>query len=682
MENGDGDENGQIKLTSNAEEDEIWTMVTNDKAKKSKMKKQEKLSKKISSNPAEFNFDTRGFRYGKMIQLKDVRDLVLSIMADERNQEWMLVKNKSSIKKAVVLMIPGITHESLGVERPKPTSILPFSIESQSSKLPIFQSLFSHACPTKAGGDRLRMFSCMSVFLTCQLSQWAKVKRDEERKQNAEKHSSLDPTTFLLSSELISEHDYIPLNYDIPVSAADRQLARMKEPLPERDRALDKLPFESWTAHSKPGFIQTPPSPDHSLGRPLRILGVDCEMCTTAAGRELTRCTIVDQDGKLVYDQLVKPEFPITDYLTRFSGITAEKLEGVETRLIDVQKKISEIVDFDTVLVGHSVDCDLRALKMAHPWVIDTSSIYQHPRGSPMKPSLKWLSSKWLGKEIQNSKLGHDSEEDARTAIELLRKKMEKGQGFGEFTTDQESIFERMSRASEPKRAAVIDYGHVEGRTNGVAGRTTSKSSLSLVYNSDREVMNGIISSLNDHDFVFGRLMELSHAVEWSQPQQSKETPSNLTDNNNNVTSEDKDNSNNPSKPTAKPTKIFELEQVYENLNRYIEELHEKIPTGTALIIFTGHSDPRKMVELNLKKNRFESSLKLKLNNNKNKDSFNHSISSVVQNLKGPKNVDAIDGGDVEVENSTEDRWLNEDDRNLADEVEKCKIGMSFFRIK
>ncbi|KAI8444098.1 hypothetical protein BY996DRAFT_6535720 [Phakopsora pachyrhizi] len=37
-------------------------------------------------------------------------------------------------------------------------------------------------------------------------------------------------------------------------------------------------------------------------------------------------CKIVNQDGKLVYDQFVKPEFPITNYLTIFCGFTAEKL--------------------------------------------------------------------------------------------------------------------------------------------------------------------------------------------------------------------------------------------------------------------------------------------------------------------------------------------------------------------
>lgn len=70
--------------------------------------------------------------------------------------------------------------------------------------------------------------------------------------------------------------------------------------------------------------------------------------------------------------------------------------------------------------------------------MIDTSVIYQHPRGPPFKASLKWLAQKWLKKEIQAAVAnaaegtagGHDSEEDARTAIELVRLKMEKGARF------------------------------------------------------------------------------------------------------------------------------------------------------------------------------------------------------------------------------------------------------------
>lgn len=63
--------------------------------------------------------------------------------------------------------------------------------------------------------------------------------------------------------------------------------------------------------------------------------------------------------------------------------------------------------------------------------MIDTSVIYQHPRGPPFKASLKWLAQKWLKKEIQTKtgeEGGHDSEEDARTAIELVKLKMDKGE--------------------------------------------------------------------------------------------------------------------------------------------------------------------------------------------------------------------------------------------------------------
>ncbi len=64
------------------------------------------------------------------------------------------------------------------------------------------------------------------------------------------------------------------------------------------------------------------------------LFGVDCEMCMTTAGKnELTRVCVVNEQLEVVYHSLVMPENRIVDYLTRYSGITKEMLEGVTTTL-------------------------------------------------------------------------------------------------------------------------------------------------------------------------------------------------------------------------------------------------------------------------------------------------------------------------------------------------------------
>ncbi len=49
----------------------------------------------------------------------------------------------------------------------------------------------------------------------------------------------------------------------------------------------------------------------------------------------------------------------------RFSGLTAENMEGVTTTLRDVQAMLLSMISDKTILIGHSLESDLVALKVS-----------------------------------------------------------------------------------------------------------------------------------------------------------------------------------------------------------------------------------------------------------------------------------------------------------------------------
>ncbi|XP_037091935.1 putative exonuclease GOR [Pollicipes pollicipes] len=152
------------------------------------------------------------------------------------------------------------------------------------------------------------------------------------------------------------------------------------------------------------------------------VYALDCEMCYTGQGLELARVSVVGLNGKRVYDALVKPDRPVVDYNTRFSGITARQLDRATKTLRAVQSDLMGFISADTVLIGHGLENDLRALRLAHDTVVDTSVLFPHYLGLPYRRRLSHLTSSCLSWKIQEGGAGrgHDSLEDARACMQLV----------------------------------------------------------------------------------------------------------------------------------------------------------------------------------------------------------------------------------------------------------------------
>jgi Exonuclease len=135
----------------------------------------------------------------------------------------------------------------------------------------------------------------------------------------------------------------------------------------------------------------------------LRMCAIDCEMCTTDIGLELTRISILSPElsALVVLDTLVVPSSKIIDYHTEFSGITEELMRGVSTTFDEVLNELKQLIGPHTILVGHSLDSDLKALRIAHHRVLDTTALFPSIRGMPFKTSLKTLAATVLGLEVQ-----------------------------------------------------------------------------------------------------------------------------------------------------------------------------------------------------------------------------------------------------------------------------------------
>lgn len=602
------------------------------------------------------------------IKIADLQTLILYCIADGTSPQWISVQHHYGIKKAVVLFIPGLERsmfdgqvalESSGcaeedvklnnegvsapegwqvpnvpssVAVPKNNLIIHASTESPDEYLPMrlapdtlpdpvkpLSECFDYLWPVKSPGDPRysKVFSPLHAILNAPIPKSQEEKEAEKKKKgpkpvnNQHWENKRTPIPdFLLSKDELEESEFVlhPIWFDTePEVAAERKRREVSKQTAEYgwvDTNVAKLEDSEVPAKDiQQGSI--------SAGR--TVLAMDCEMCKTKEdGMALTRISLVGWDGEVVMDELVKPEDPIIDYLTPFSGITAEKLGPVTTTLTDIQKRLLEILTPRTILVGHSLESDLQALKLTHPFIVDTSVLYTHPRGPPLKCGLKWLAQKYLNRQIQkgHGTLGHDSVEDSRACLDLVKMKCEKGPEWGTSASSSETIFKRLSRTSQAgsggadggqgKTGAIVDHGSPEKSFGHMA-------TFSIGCNTDAEIVEGVKRAvLGDPDgalipgggvdFTWARMRELEALRGWSNNNRYDTIQMDPT-------MEDKNNT----EPSSS-----ELAAKVASTVSHIRDVRALLPPCTLLVVYTGTGDPRELARLQQMQKTFKREYKVK----------------------------------------------------------------------
>ncbi|KAF9008987.1 hypothetical protein BDQ17DRAFT_1349315 [Cyathus striatus] len=153
--------------------------------------------------------------------------------------------------------------------------------------------------------------------------------------------------------------------------------------------------------------------PPEEAATALDVAAMDCEMVYSTGGMRIARVSVVNGSGKIVFDELVKMDDGVHfDYITRFSGITKESHANARLSLIAIRKSLDSLLSKDTILVGHALENDLKALRIIHHRCVDTAVLFPHH-----------IVREKLGKLIQtgDETVGHSSAEDAIATLDLVR---------------------------------------------------------------------------------------------------------------------------------------------------------------------------------------------------------------------------------------------------------------------
>lgn len=373
------------------------------------------------------------------IFLTDIQHLIMYVLLGSSSpcipSRWCSLEKASKISHTVVLVVDGISL---------------FHYSSYESLFKNCTKIFENKLEVIIPNDNTN--DLMNEFLTVPLT-------DVRKSEFIEKYGSLEAAMDATKNPVSLVNTVFPVSGgETTIEVAKKYEVEVESEVFPRTKLLlsalqmvDEgypLPLRGELANRYKDFVLTKSS-YKEVTDTSPMFALDCEMCRTSAGiNELTRISVINEQHTSIYETLVRPQYKIIDYLTPFSGITPQMMQNVTKTLAEVQEDIRQLLPPDAILVGQSLQSDLMAMRMMHPYVIDTSVIFNLSGDKRRKSKLQTLASEFLGESIQKNPLGHDSIEDCSASLKLTKLKLTRGIDFGDtILTNRRQFYEKMMKS-------------------------------------------------------------------------------------------------------------------------------------------------------------------------------------------------------------------------------------------
>lgn len=584
-------------------EEEVLAKVAAIRKKKSlKRQAKVKVDGEVINKPA-FQIIPSGLS-DKVIPTKQLGEFVLYALSETTNLPWCNIINKAKVENLVMIYAQGLSSTYFGVPQNCTKTPPVVDLEGLRSEewigkasMPFLSKQSKYMISNEISGQNGRFNSPVADILQCNMSHSKKERLAKEQQERIALFKDNMREFYVLSPEELKKADF---------------------PIP---------PFLDPSVVLPEGWKEThPPLEPRKEGQLKRIIAVDCEMVLTTAGSALARITLIDEDGSKLLDELVKPDLPIIDYLTKYSGITPEAMGAATCSLRRAQKHVRKLVDHDTILVGHGLENDLKAMHLAHPYCVDTSLLYDHHRGPPYKPSLRLLSRNYLKRQIQGrhaDRVGHDSAEDARATLDLFKLKLEKKPSFGRFMKT-ELIMDRLLANRPTRTSAILESSKKDYRSFG-----STQGGDYFRVDTDEELVDMTVEKIKTTNFLFTRYQGADGEKLRRDAEEGTAVPSLV--------------------PTAASQDVDRALRL-QAMDSHIKRVYEGLPENSFLVVSGGVSDVPQYKVLYDKHKRYQ------------------------------ENYGSKKAGTVEIPEG--EQWTEQDQKDLCKYAAEARMSSAFFMFK